>query len=391
LRRPVPVAGEGAVEAVRGGSSTIAYLSCHPGRSLGRYRVVEKIGCGGFGAVYRAIDPVLRRDVAIKTCEVASHEVRARFEREARLAARLRHPSITTVYDFGFEADVPFLVCEFLEGADLDEVLARFPELPLLERLDALIAVAGALECAHSAGVLHRDIKPANVRVLPDGTVKLMDFGIAKSLLTDEKLTRAGTTVGSSAYMSPEQARGEPLDPRTDIFSFGVLAYELLAGRKPFRDPDLMQLLEKITTEEPDPLDSNTPNLPPSLCSLVHRCLNKDRNGRPASAEKARLALRAVREDILALAGLGPAPLPSEEDGFEIAAERPIGLGGRTFRRLCQLRRTLPRLAAALLLLAAAGLMLFAWRREELGAARSVEHRRAQAVRWAPHPARVSP
>jgi serine/threonine-protein kinase len=327
--------------------------------------------------------------VAIKTCEVASLEVRARFEREARLSARLRHPLITTVYDFGVEAGGPFLVCEFLEGADLDEIFSRNPDLPLLEKLDILIAVAEALECAHGAGVLHRDVKPGNVRILPDGSVKLMDFGIAKSLLGDEKLTCAGITVGSSAYMSPEQARGEPLDARTDLFSLGVLSYELLAGRKPFRDPDLLRLLEKIVTEEPDPLRSIAADLPSSLAALVHRCLAKDRDARPASAEEIRLAFRAIRAEVLAAAGLSPPPPPSGEDlALESAPKPRIGPGAGTLRRL---RRRFPRLAAALLLLAAAGLMLYSLRRDGVSALRFPELRRAPVVRWAPPPPRLSP
>src|SRR5260370_34736514 len=215
----VAVAENQTVTIVPAGPPRAVPAPCRPGQTLGRYRVVEKIGSGGFGAVYRGLDPVLRRDVAIKTCEVASLEVRARFEREARLAARLRHPLITTVYDFGLEGGVPFLVCEFLEGADLDEVFTRTPDLPLLEKLDILIAVAGALECAHGAGVLHRDVKPGNVRILPDGSVKLMDFGIAKSLLldADEKLTHAGITVGPSSYMSPAQGRAQPRDRGTGL------------------------------------------------------------------------------------------------------------------------------------------------------------------------------
>jgi len=385
---PVPVPENGAATIVPGRPPPAGSASCRLGQTLGRYRVVEKIGCGGFGAVFRGLDPVLRRDVAIKTCEVASREVRARFEREARLSARLRHPLITTVYDFGVEAGVPFLVCEFLEGADLDEVFSRNPDLPLLEKLDILIAVAEALECAHGAGVLHRDVKPGNVRILPDGSVKLMDFGIAKSLLldADEKLTRAGITVGSSSYMSPEQARGDPLDAKTDLFSLGVLAYELLAGRKPFRDPDLLRLLEKIVTEEPDPLRSIAADLPSSLAALVHRCLAKDRDARPARAEEVRLALRAIRAEVLTAAGLSPAPLSSGEE--EVAHEARVGPRARTLRRF---RRSLHRLAAALLLLLAAGLMLYSLRRDGMTTLRFPDLRRSPVVRWAPPPPRQSP
>ena len=192
---------EGA--AIRGRSSPGNSPSSIP--TLGRYQVHQKVGCGGFGSVYRGFDPLLAREVALKTCEVAGAEVRARFAREARLAASLRHPAVTTVHDFGFEGTVPFLVYEYLEGADLDEAVASDPSIPVLEKVDILIAVAEALECAHAGGVLHRDVKPGNVRLLPDGSVKLMDFGIAKLLETEERMTVTGALVGSPAHMAPER------------------------------------------------------------------------------------------------------------------------------------------------------------------------------------------
>lgn len=194
-----------------------------PLQTLGRYQLLDKIGSGGFGTVYKAWDPLIQRAVAIKTCEVRSEEVRARFFREACLAGGLQHPNITTIHELGVERDTPYLVQEFLPGADLDRIIARPRPLSLLEKLDVLIGVASGLQYAHASGVIHRDIKPSNVRVLEDGSVKIMDFGIARSLHGGGcDLTKAGVTVGSSAYMSPEQARGETLDARSDLFSFGA-------------------------------------------------------------------------------------------------------------------------------------------------------------------------
>src|SRR6478672_5071562 len=192
-----------------------------PARKIGKYEILEKIATGGFGTVYKAWDPMIRRPVALKTCEVPDANMRARAFREAQVAGNLQHPNITTVYEFGVEGIVPFIVQELLSGEDLDRVIARETPLPLADKVRILIAVASALDFAHRAGIIHRDVKPANIRILDNGIVKIMDFGIAKSLDSTTSITKDGTAVGSTGYMSPEQIVGEVVDARTDIFSLG--------------------------------------------------------------------------------------------------------------------------------------------------------------------------
>ena len=208
------------------------------GGSIGKYQIVEPIGSGGFATVFKAWDPVIKRAVAIKMCKVGS-ELHARFFQEAELAGRLQHPNITTIYECGVEDDVPYIVQELLSGEDLSALIARREAIPLAEKIRILVGVALGLEYAHHAGVIHRDIKPANIRLLESGAVKIMDFGIAKAIGAPSGLTGPGVTVGSSSYMSPEQVSGDPVDFRTDIFSFGVgrlRALQLSAG-VPRRQP----------------------------------------------------------------------------------------------------------------------------------------------------------
>jgi serine/threonine protein kinase len=266
--------------------------------TIGKYDIVEKIGSGGFGTVYKAWDPVIKRNVAIKTCEVGSKDIRNRFFREAQLAGSLQHPNITLVYEFGFEGDVPFLVQEFLPGEDLDRMIKAGAPLTLPDKLKMMLGIAFGLEYAHKAGVIHRDIKPANVRVLDNQSVKIMDFGIAKSVEPGGDITLTGITVGSSSYMSPEQIGGDSIDFRTDLFSFGVLAYELLSYRKPFRNENLFLLLEQIVKEEPVPLAQAAPGLPPALVAVVEKAMAKRPEDRFASAKDLRNALIGVQQQL---------------------------------------------------------------------------------------------
>ena len=221
------------------------------GHSLGRYRVVSKIGAGGMGEVYLAEDTRLRRRVAIKivNTKVAADSARfRRFEREAHTASSLNHPNILTIYEFGEDAGVHFLATEFVEGKTLREILSA-GKIELDDALKIAIQIASALQAAHAAGIVHRDIKPENLMIRADGYVKVLDFGLAKltehpaaksSGYSDETTrtilqTQAGIVMGTAAYMSPEQARGKPVDARTDIFSLGIVLYELLTRRLPFR------------------------------------------------------------------------------------------------------------------------------------------------------------
>ena len=243
---------------------------------LGKYEIVEKIGVGGFGVVYRGFDPFIKRPVAIKTCSVEDTETRERFRREAEIAGNLQHRNIVTVYEFGFENDTPFLVEELLSGEDLDRRIKRHEFVPLPEKILWLVQVARGLAFAHEHGIVHRDIKPGNVRILDDGTAKILDFGIAKLANSPSNLTQAGMTLGTAAYLAPEQIRGLPVDSRTDVFSFGVLAYELLAFERPFRAAEISAIFYKILHETPPSLAARVPDVPVELDRIVARCLAKD-------------------------------------------------------------------------------------------------------------------
>jgi serine/threonine protein kinase len=267
---------------------------------FGKYEVVRKIGSGGFGAVYEARDPAIKRTVAIKTCLVSDPEVRSRFAQEAELAGSLQHRNLTTIHDFGAEGSVLYLVSEFLPGEDLDKIIARGGPLTLRQKVEILIGIAYGLAHAHDAGIVHRDVKPANVRILPDGAVKIMDFGVAKSLYAERELTRTGMTLGTSAYLAPEQVRGDPVDRRTDIFTFGVLAYELLSSKRPFWGSNQAAILEAIVKEEPPPLAQMSPDIPAPLSAVITHAMRKDPAQRPPSLEPVRRELIAIRDELLA-------------------------------------------------------------------------------------------
>ena len=223
---------------------------------IGRYLITGRIGRGGMGMVYRGLDEALEREVAVKTLNAEGSldaDSRRRFEVEAKAAARLQHPNIVTVFELGEDRGLPFIAMEMLPGADLEALLRSGDEMPLTEKLDVVAQVCRGLAYAHERGIVHRDIKPSNVRLLEDGTAKIMDFGIAK--LGGTHLTKTGMMVGTVHYMSPEQVRGKPLDGRSDVFSAGVILYELLAGERPFRGEGATQVLYKIVNEEPPPPD----------------------------------------------------------------------------------------------------------------------------------------
>jgi serine/threonine protein kinase len=291
---------------------------------IGKYEVTGKIGSGGFGAVYSGRDPYIKRTVAIKTCQLNDEEIKSRFFREAELAGNLHHRHITTIYDFGVEDGIPYIVQEFLSGEDLDKKVKRAEPLPILRKVEILVAIADGLAYAHAAGIIHRDIKPANVRILEDGSVKIMDFGIAKSLQTESNLTQTGITLGTSAYLAPEQIRGEPVDRRTDIFSLGILAYELLTFRKPFRGEHLSTVLYKILNETPEPIETLSPDAPPALVAIVNRAMEKQRENRYASMEALKQDLLNVQRELAGSSGQYPtAVLPV--DGMDATMMTPSG------------------------------------------------------------------
>lgn len=248
--------------------------------TIGKYKILEKVGEGGFGMVHRGVDQDLKRDVAIKTCTSSDERLRLRFQREAEISARLQHPNITTVHDLGIEDGIPYLVQEFLIGEDLSEKIERNEPLDTATRLDYLLQTARGLAHAHKNGVLHRDVKPGNMRVLKNGRLKLLDFGIAR--LVDERnpITTEGVAVGTVGYLSPEQFEGTGVDQRSDIFSFGVVAYELLTQTRPFPGKTFSEVSYKLMYESPVPMGELWPDCPVALEYLVSRCLEKEQDKR---------------------------------------------------------------------------------------------------------------
>ena len=255
-------------------------------KRIGKYAVTGRIGRGGMGMVYRGYDEVLEREVAVKTLTLEGSlddESRRRFAIEAKAAARLQHPNIITVYELGEDRGLPYIAMELLPGTDLEALMRSGEPLMLQEKLDLVIQVCRGLAYAHDHKVVHRDIKPSNIRVLEDGTVKIMDFGIAK--LGGTGVTKAGMMVGTVHYMSPEQIRGQTLDGRSDLFSVGVILYELLAGRRPFVGEGVTAVLYKIVHEEPPELDVGELGAEAAgLQDTMRRTLAKDREQRPATA-----------------------------------------------------------------------------------------------------------
>jgi hypothetical protein len=280
---------------------------------IGRYLITGRIGRGGMGMVYRGLDEALEREVAVKTLNAEGTldaDSRARFEVEARAAARLQHPNIVTVYELGEDRGLPFIAMEMLPGVDLETVLRSGEEIPLAEKLDVVGQVCRGLAYAHERGIVHRDVKPSNIRLLEDGAAKIMDFGIAK--LGGTHLTKTGMMVGTVHYMSPEQVRGQPLDGRSDVFSVGVILYELLAGERPFRGEGATQVLYKIVNEEPPPVDLTAlGDFAPRLQEILSRALAKDPDARYPGAAALGAGLAAVLEDVRRAEG--PAPALAQE------------------------------------------------------------------------------
>lgn len=273
----------------------------HKLEKIGRYQVLERVGKGGMGVLYRGFDPVLDREVAIKLMHADfsedTEQMRPRFYREARAAAKLNHRNIVTIFEFAEESNVPYIVMEFLKGTPLGARMSAQPPLTLDDKLNVVAQLCDGLSYAHEQGVVHRDVKPDNVFLLEDGSVKLLDFGIAK--LTTSTLTRQGDVLGSASYMSPEQVGGsESVDGRADIFSAGVVLYELLSGRKPFEGDSPTVVIVKILKDDPTPIETVTTGLPPEVVNVVMKALQKDPAERYQTADALGRELQNIRKTL---------------------------------------------------------------------------------------------
>ena len=263
---------------------------------IGKYRVLERVGHGGMGTVYRALDPVLNRDVAIKVVsgiDLDQDSLR-RFAREAQAAARLNHPNIVVVHDFGSEDGTPYLVMEYLEGTGLDQAIDERRPFSLQQKLRIIIDACHALGHAHGRGVLHRDIKPANLWITKEGVAKVLDFGIA--VIEGEGLTTRGHAIGTPYYVSPEAIRGEEPDARSDLFSLTVTLYEWLTFEKPFGTGTPVEVIARIADSEPRPIEALLPQCPQALADVIQTGLRKDRERRFSSAA----AMASALADIVA-------------------------------------------------------------------------------------------
>ncbi len=279
---------------------TMTLTATVAGRTIGNYKVADRIGEGGMGTVFRAVDSRLGRTVALK---VISHfggagDEKRRFFREAKAASALNHPNIVTIYEYDSDREVDYIAMEYIRGATLHALLAEH-RLPLRTLLEYAVQAAGAVAAAHAAGIVHRDLKTNNIMVTDAGVVKVLDFGLAKQAGGgDADVTQSGARLGTPAYMSPEQAKGEPVDARSDVFSFGIILYEIACERRPFRGADLPSTLYAVVHEVPPPPDRVNPKVSKPLAKVIESCLRKNKEERPQSMDSVHDELLAALDQL---------------------------------------------------------------------------------------------
>jgi len=295
--------------------------------SFGRYQLHEQLGHGGMGVVYRAHDTVLQRIVALKlvgASYVDDADMRERFFREARAAAQLTHKNIVTVYDLGEHEGRPYLAMEYLAGEDLQRRLARPEKMSLSRRLEVATEFCQGVEHAHEHGIVHRDLKPANIFLADNGGVKILDFGLARPMTS--QLTQSNMLMGTINYMAPEQVRGERADQRSDIFSLGVVLYELFGGRRAFEGDSVASTLYKILQDVPEPLSNLDAEIPPALAQVVEHALAKNREDRYQNVAAVIGDLReAIKPSPLSVSGSSPVTLTAPATRVESVARPPSG------------------------------------------------------------------
>jgi serine/threonine protein kinase len=295
---------------------------------IGRYKILDELGRGAMGIVYRAEDPSLDRVVALKTISLADAEGRKEYEKrfllEAKAAGKLTHPNIVTIYDYGEEEDLAYMAMELLEGSDLRSRMRR-EEIPPMEAVEIALQVADGLGFAHEHGVVHRDIKPGNIMLLERGAVKIMDFGIARMRFADHK-TSTGMVLGTPRYMSPEQISGQPVDQRSDIFSLGTVLYEMLTQTSLFAGQNVDQIAFNVANNEPAPPSHTHPQLPQILDFIVARALKKEPSVRYQDAYEMAADLRDALAEMR-----GKAPARGIHDGDTTETQR---IGGNAADKL---------------------------------------------------------
>jgi len=301
---------------------------------LGRYKILAELGRGAMGVVYRAEDPMLNRAVAIKTILMSPDaqeraEYEARFYQEAKAAGGLNHPNVITIHDIGREGDTAYMAMELLDGVELRELMKQGRvALPLA--LEIAAQVADGLAFAHERGVVHRDVKPANVMIIRGRHAKIMDFGIAR-MRVSEIQTQAGSVLGSPKYMSPEQVTGQRADHRSDIFSLGIMIYELASGAPPFSAPTVTGLMHNIATATPPPPSSVDRSLPGMLDLIVAKALEKEPDARYQEAAEVAADLRACLEQLTGAPATGPAAAQAQSSAeVEKTAKVDVPLDSRT-------------------------------------------------------------